>query len=386
MNATGSKIRIVLFDPWKVYFRVPLMERIAAHPRLDLTVIHQCDDYHQAGAVSVVPAYRYRYLASHEPIDQRAEAVKLVELLRTLAPDVLMMHGYVTQLHQLAAWYQKSQRKALLVRENTSLLFDRSLKRKIAKQIGLRATLHGASGLYVGSKNKEWFQHYGVPADRLYFTPYAVDNDYFRTRHEHLLPHRAALRARFGFGDADTPVVLTVCRLAEMKGLPGLLTAFAQLRKHRPVALAIAGAGPLRADLERQVDRMGIPDVHFLGRVGQADLPALYTAADFFVLNSLFDETWGVVVNEAMNCGLPIVVSNMVGSGYDLVRPGSNGFVIPAGNTVALIEKMSLLANDPDMCKSFGARSRELIAPWNHDVAAAGAIAAIEDAVRRPER
>lgn len=380
------KLRVALYDPYRVYFRDGFLVGIAAQPGLDLTVIHRSDDYHQANAVNSSSAYQARYSNASRQANRRSEARALVDLLRELNPDVVLLHGYVTWQHQLAAWFQKSRRKPLLVRENINLLYDRPLKSRVAKQISLRATLYGATGLYVGTKNKEWFRHFGIPEERLYFTPYAVDNAYFQAQHALLIPRRAELRAPFGLPAEDTPVILTVCRLAEMKGLPGLLTAFAQLRQHRSVALAVAGDGPLRAALEKQVSQAGIPDVHFLGRVGQTELPALYTTADLFVLNSLFNETWGVVVNEAMNCALPIAVSDMVGSGYDLVRPGENGFVVPAGNTAVLTEKLSLLVNDPDMRASFGARSRELIEPWNHDVAAAGAIAAIEDAVRRARR
>lgn len=386
MIFSHSPTKVVVYAPTRVYFRDGFLAGIAAYPGLDLTVIHRHNDWHQTNAASDSPAYETRYTNPTRDANPQNEAHTLVRLLRELDPDILITHGYVTWHHQLAAWFQKARRRPLLMRENINLLYDRPLKSRVAKQVGLRATLQGATGLYVGSMNKEWFRHYGVPDERLYFTPYAVDNEFFRIRHEQLLPQRSVLRARFDLPDADMPVILTVCRLTEMKGLPGLLTAFGQLRQTHPAALVIAGDGPLRASLEQQVVRAGIPDVHFLGQVGQAELTALYTTADLFVLNSLFDETWGVVVNEAMNCSLPIVVSNMVGSGYDLVRSGENGFVIPAGNTATLIEKMSLLVSNPEMRALFGGHSRELIVPWNHDIAAAGAIAAIEDAVRRSGR
>jgi len=105
-------------------------------------------------------------------------------------------------------------------------------------------------------------------------------------------------------------------------------------------------------------------------------LPAAYTAADVFILPSGMHETWGLVVNEAMNFSLPVIVSDKVGCGVDLVRPGWNGYRVSHRGTQELADAMKILADDPELRRTFGARSRQLVDRYSIEACADGIVTA----------
>jgi glycosyltransferase involved in cell wall biosynthesis len=188
--------------------------------------------------------------------------------------------------------------------------------------------------LYVGQRNREYLLRYGVPADRLFFSPHCVDNDAFAAA---AAASRAPARRR----------ILFVGKLIARKRPSDLLRAVARLGGHA-AEVAFAGSGELEAEL-RQIAADASLHAEFLGFVNQSELPAVYAAADLLVLPSDGRETWGLVVNEAMACGLPAVVSDAVGCGPDLVEPGATGAVFPLGDVAALAAAIeSVLSLDAD--------------------------------------
>ncbi|WP_422014712.1 glycosyltransferase family 4 protein [Reyranella sp.] len=197
------------------------------------------------------------------------------------------------------------------------------------------------AGLYVGRRNRQYLEHYGVPSSRLFFSPHCVDNDAFGKA-------SGASRDRATEGQCGgRRRVLFVGRLVESKRPMDLVEAAARLAaQRRPVELVIAGAGDLQEPME-DAARASRVDVRFLGFVNQSKLPAVYASADVLVLPSIATETWGLVVNEAMACGIPAVVSDAVGCGPDLIQPGMTGAVAPLGDTAALAAAIdSVLAFD----------------------------------------
>ena len=171
---------------------------------------------------------------------------------------------------------------------------------------------------------------------------------------------RNAARTRAG-ADDGRPLFLFVGRLEREKGVETLLSAWRQADLG-DAALALAGDGPLRAQVTG-------PGVTALGQVEQRDLPALYAAADALVLPSIatatFREPWGLVSNEAMHQGTPVVASDAVGAvAGGLVRDGRNGLVFPAGDADALALRLQTLAKNPELRASLGAAAREDVAPY----------------------
>jgi len=133
------------------------------------------------------------------------------------------------------------------------------------------------------------------------------------------------------------------------------------------------------------VKERNIPNVRFLGFVNQSRMPRMYALADVFVLPSARDHR-GTVVNEAMACGLPIVITDQVGvwGEVDIVRNCDNGFVFPAGDIDRLAELLDTLVNDEALRSRMGARSLEIISAWDYESDIDGILSALRATVFRP--
>ena len=164
------------------------------------------------------------------------------------------------------------------------------------------------------------------------------------------------------------PAFLFVGRLVREKGLRTLLDAWERSGLSGSARLFVAGDGPLTA---------GGPGVTALGRVEQRELPALYAAADALVLPSMqtatFMEPWGLVVNEAMHQGTPVIASDAVGAvAGGLVRDGRNGLVFPAGDAETLALRLQTLARNPELTRALGAAAQTDVTPYTPEAWVAG--------------
>ena len=183
---------------------------------------------------------------------------------------------------------------------------------------------------------------------------------------------RAAARERMGAAPGAF-VALFAGRLVPEKGIETLLRAWRQASLRPDSALVFAGAGPLSPNG---------PNVRVLGRIERNDLPPLYSAADVLVLPSIatatFREPWGLVSNEAMHQGTPVIASDAVGAAAGgLVRDGRTGMVFPAGDADALAARLSALAAAPELRERLGAQARTAVAEYTPERWADGMSAAL---------
>ena len=186
--------------------------------------------------------------------------------------------------------------------------------------------------------------------------PQAVEVDSFAAP----VPERERAEARALVGASeDGLLALFVGRLEREKGVHVLLDAWARARLGESAVLALAGDGRLRRLVEGRA-----PGIRALGQVPRSKLPALYAAADLLVLASVrtrtFAEPWGLVANEAMLQRTPVIASDAVGAvPGGLVRDGRNGLVVPAGDAVALADRLRTLAENPELRARLGEAARE---------------------------
>jgi glycosyltransferase involved in cell wall biosynthesis len=222
----------------------------------------------------------------------------------------------------------------------------------------------------------------GLPAERVALTPYVVDNE--RWIEASAKSDRCATRARWGV-PAGVPVALFSGKLQAWKGPRDLLRAFARAGLDS-AHLVFAGDGPLREALEAEARSLQLDRrVHFLGFVNQSALPEVYTAADLLVVPSHY-EPFGVVVNEAMLCGRPVVVSDRVGARLDLVREGETGYVYPCGNVEKLAEILRALLPDGERLSRMGRAARAQMANWSPEKAIDALVEAVEKAIERRQQ
>jgi glycosyltransferase involved in cell wall biosynthesis len=231
--------------------------------------------------------------------------------------------------------------------------------------------------LAVGRRNREFYRALGVPDERIFDVPFSVDNARFSRASSLSASERRSRRARFGVSD-DRPVVLFASKLIPTKHPDDVLRAAAALAaRGLEFFVVIAGSGSLYAELEALAMALGLGErVAFIGFVNQSALPQLFAACDVFVLPSE-NEPWGLVVNEAMCAGLPVVVGEGVGCVPDLVQPGVNGFTCEAGDPRSLAHALEPLLRDAGLRRRMGGASQQRIATWDYERCRLGVRAAL---------
>lgn len=254
--------------------------------------------------------------------------------------------GYAALI--VTGWYLKCYWQAIraarklgipvLVRGDSQLATPRSKLKALAKEFAYRLMLKSFDGfLTVGQRNREYLQHYGVSCNKIFHAPHFIDNADFAQRAVQAAPERVALRAGWDVGP-DQIALLFVGKFIPEKGLPTLLDGIAAVEcSHANLyRLILVGSGPLEMQCRAQASALGI-NVTFAGFKNQSELPAYYSAADVLGITSI-SETWGLVVNEAMACGTPAIVSQACGCEPDLIESGRTGYSFPLGDVSALTE------------------------------------------------
>ncbi|HVS84892.1 MAG TPA: glycosyltransferase family 4 protein [Gaiellaceae bacterium] len=385
----GGRFRLAHVVSHPIAYFVPLYRELAHRSELELTVFYCSDATLEAHYdpnferelewdTPLLGGYEAVFLPSSrgKPVDAaRSPNWDVVRETTSGRYDAVWVHAYGRATTWAVAAAGRLRGVPVLLREEATLLRRRGPLRRSLKELPLRLlfrTIWG--GLYIGEENKRYLRRYGVPERRLFPVRYCVDNAYFRTAAESLRPRREEVRASFGIDD-DAPVVLFCGNLASHKRPLELLEAFARVRQGTKCWLLLVGDGPLREALEHTVAADEIPGVILAGFRNFSEMTDAYAAADVFVLPSQRD-TWGLVVNEAMNFGLPLVVSDRVGSGTDLVRTGVNGYVVRDDDVSGLSDALDALVRDAELRSRYGAASREIVAEYSVEAAADGIVAA----------
>lgn len=261
-------------------------------------------------------------------------------LLARLNPAAVMALGYTSAFDRAAIRAARATGRPLLFRgETTDHARHRGWVRRAVRDVILRRFYRRCSRLlYVGQRSRDHYTRLGVPDDRLTFSPYCVDVRPFRPGEADRARLRPATRQELGLAD-DAIALLFSGKLVTRKGVDLLPEAVRLLPDvlRRRVVLLFLGDGELRPQLEAECGRDPRVGCRFLGFQNQTALSRFYHAADLLVLPSRQGETWGLVVNEALEHGLPAVAADAVGSVPDLVHPGRTGEVArtPTAEAVA---------------------------------------------------
>jgi glycosyltransferase involved in cell wall biosynthesis len=229
------------------------------------------------------------------------------------------------------------------------------------------------------SATAEMMRELGIPAERISFTPFVVDNDWWFEQARRA--DRKVTRGEWGVSNSEL-VVLYCAKLQDWKRPLDLLQAFAKAAVPDSL-LVYAGEGPLRSQIESEAAALGVASrVRILGFTNQSRLPAVYSAADLFVLPSGYDPC-PVVVCEAMLCGLPVVLSDEIRGRFDLVRPGVTGEIFACGDTDALAAILKRLLSDRAALAALSSNARARMETWSPRENIAGTVDAVVRAVSR---
>jgi glycosyltransferase involved in cell wall biosynthesis len=384
-------MRLAFVTSHPIQYYAPLFRTLAQ--QLDLVVFfgHRATALEQANAgfgvefewdVGLLSGYAHEFLrnvATRPAIDRFSgcDTPEIGERFRKGRFDVVLVQGWYLKSFLQAALAAKRQRVPVLMRGDSHLESPRSALKRTAKSVIYPAVLRlFDAALFVGSRSREYWTHYGYPTSRLFFSPHCVDADWFAAR---ATPRaRAKLRAQLGI-DSKTEVVLFAGKLVAFKRPVDVISAAARMRgEGRDVCVLVAGAGPLESEMSAAARIAGVP-IHMLGFCNQSVMPQAYSAADVLILPSDGRETWGLVANEALACGLPIILSDAVGSAPDLAGDGRAGRVFPLGNVEALAYAIGQLLDNRPSLDAIAAKS----ATFSLERAADGILRAATQVVNR---
>ncbi len=371
--------RLVILTEIISPYRIPLFNALAQHTGVDLHVIflaetdptvRQWQVYREEIKFSyqVLTSWRKRVGKYHALLNRG-----VVRGLKAAAPDVILCGGYnYVASWQALAWARVHHIPFLLWSESN--LQDRRRGHALVEFLK-DEFFHKCSAFVVPGKSaREYLRAHKIKEDVIFTAPNAVDNDLFakaaaaarqnadRLREELALPKRYFLFAG---------------RLVPEKGVFDLLSAYAKLdgQVRQQIGLVFVGDGACRAQLEGQAAAISPGVIRFAGFAQRERLAAYYALAEMLILPTHTD-TWGLVVNEAMACSLPVVVSRVAGCAADLVRENWNGWLVSPRNVPLLTTALESIAGHPELRVTMGANSMQHIsnyspAEWSMGIAQA---------------
>jgi glycosyltransferase involved in cell wall biosynthesis len=385
------RLAVCLSHP--IQYKSPLLKTLHLQKNIQLQVFYYSDtglnkkknSYHgtvNAWDIPLLQGYSYEFLpnlinekywkiSSFQPFFNP----KIVNRLISNRFNTVIIHSYQYPSDWLAYLTAKLSNIAVLFYGDMYPRKDYSGLMRLTRRVVHRTMIRGADAcLAIGSVARDVFlNQYDIPEERVFLAPYVVDNEFFMEQVRQWKPEKKQLKVGLGIPE-DLPVVLCVAGMVPKKRQIDLVEAVAKVRT--ACRLVLVGDGPMREQV-KQFCKETLPDVIFAGFINQSQLPSYYALADVFVLPSLWEE-FGMVINEAMCAGLPILASNSVAATKDLVCEGENGYTFPPGDVSALSQRLQELLDDVEKRRRFGQRSLEIISGWNVDRTVAGILQALD--------
>ena len=379
--------RITIVAPTCFYYQAPLFRALALDDRIDLSVVFCTEegvsgtDIKSAYGVDeawgereqLLGGYKSKFLKNNAPQGSYLKSIiglfnlGIWDEVKRDRPDAVGIMSWMNPTWWLTILACLRFRIPILFMtdanadaESMTSVWKTWMKRVILSDILFRF----ASGfLCAGTANRQLYRDYRVPEEKLYSFAYSWGYESLIEQSKLLQGKKAGLRAEYGLPQ-DAIIALYCGRFSAEKGSLELVDAFKDVSNPRK-ALVLVGDGRLRSQMLQSAASNGIDSIYFMGFQRREDIAKFYSLADLLVLPSL-KETWGMVVNEGLCFSLPIVVSDQVGSGVDLVKHGVNGYVFPAGDIPALAEGIANLVDLPeDVRLEMGEKSWNIINDWS---------------------
>src|SRR5712675_425604 len=345
-------------------YRIPVFNALALRREIDLHVIFLSENDPSLRQwqvykdeirfqYEVLPSWRRRVGKFNVLLNRGMRSA-----LNRIRPDAVLCGGYNYLASWEAAYWARAHRTPLLLWSESTAL-DVRRNSPLVEFMKRRFLQLCTAFVAAGKSSLSYFRQLGIEEKRIFTAPNAVDTPLFAALAEEARHHGVQVRARYSL---PSRYFLYVGRLVKNKGVFELLEAYAQLSDEvrAEIGLVFVGDGADRPELMERASGIAPGTIQFPGFVHREQLPEFYALADAFIFPTHSD-TWGLVVNEAMSCSLPVVATSVAGCTPDLVQDRCNGFVISPGDPMQLAAAMSQLANDSGLRMQMGARSRERI-------------------------
>jgi glycosyltransferase involved in cell wall biosynthesis len=356
-------MRVGFLHTHPVQYCTPLFREMAARSEVDIQVYycHQATPQEQSAAgfgvafdwdTSLLGGYRHTFLNNVAAKPQIAgfwgmDVPDMGSQIASDKVDALVIHGW----HYKAAWQAmaacKRQRIPFLLRSDSQLGTQRSQSTLLIKRLTYPRFIRRADGcLPTGHLSREYFLYYGAAPEKVFVVPHCVDDQRIRSEAQHWLSERDAIRAAWGITDAKIAWIFAGKFIEKKRPMDFVRVVEGLNRQDQRSVGIMIGDGPLRQECEEYAHAHDVP-IKFAGFLNQSEIVRGYIAGDALILPSSAEETWGLVVNEAMLCGLPCFVSDQVGCAHDLIQCGETGDVFPFGDVASGAGVLAKYASEP---------------------------------------
>ena len=396
-NLSKKRKKIGVINSHPIQYFAPLYKHLNSSGQLNITCLY-CSNIGMRGEVDpdfnvklkwdidLLSGYNYKFMGSRAskrtPRGFWSLIVPEVWLeIRNGDYDAIWLHGYNFAVSWIALFAAKSKGIPVFLRGETHLELKKTAVTKCLHNYILKHVFRIIDGfLVIGTKNREYYESLGVGSDKLYDVPYTVDNDRFIKDSEISRDEGKLIKSKYNIPE-NIPIILFASKFMKRKHPEQVLEAANILQKkgYRFSVLMI-GSGEMESELKNLVKDYRLENVVFGGFINQSELPKIYGVSDIFVLPSE-SEPWGLIVNEVMCSGKPIIVGNEVGCAQDLVQDGVNGYRVNVQNTVQIADAIEKYLSEPEKIHEMGKKSYEIIKDWNYERCNTGLIQALNKCV-----
>lgn len=371
--------RVAILSGVPAPYREPVFAGLAKRPGIDLKVFY-CTPNHDDLAWSDSRSrndYCHEFLPNWTPPHYRRlqllgySNLAVIQRLRGFRPDYVIVYGHSHLTHWLAYAYCRLTRTPFAMRCDANVHFDTiaTWTNRVRYRV-LRWLVNHCSGvLAIGQANREYWRRYGAGEKKIFFAPYAIDNQRVAELTSNRPPAPAG-ELRFGYTG----------RLVQLKNVELLVRAFNEVATDERARLNIIGDGPERQKLQSLQSASASQRTQWLGRQNYEDTLRGYGLSDVFVFPSGADR-WGLVVNEAMAAGLPVIAYERVGATVDLIDEGQTGWRLKELSVTAIANVLRQCLADPLATRAMGTNALRKVADWNYQRAVDGFVEAIEAGV-----
>jgi glycosyltransferase involved in cell wall biosynthesis len=396
VEKSKGQTRLVIVVSHPIQHFVSFYRALAAHPRIDLTVVYASKigtkpyfdkdmNTEIVWNMDLLGGYQYVFLPEADNITSsgplKINNPSVSAELDRLQPDIVVIYGYSQMTALRALWWCRRHKIPAMMISDSEMKRPRSQRVRMAKRATVPFILKQFDCfLTVGDCNEDYYRHYGVPDERLFRSPFTIDEEVYRDVHENRAQLRSEERQSMGLSNEEV-VVLTVGKINDRKRSRDVIEAAKLLRTNdrskAPITFLFAGNGDLMHELAAESEASHLP-VKFLGFINLDQLPKTYAAADM-ILHPSSQDPHPLVMSEGSCIGLPLIISDRVGAAgpTDIARPGENAIVFPCGDVKALAQAVQRLAGDGELRTRMGKASLKIFDELDMNRSVDGVIRAI---------
>lgn len=282
----------------------------------------------------------------------------IIKEISKLKPEIVIAAGWDILAYQIAFFYCKLKRiKYVLWSGSTK--YEKSWRRVVSKPLVKMIVRNSDACIAYGTRAKEYLESLGAESKKIFISFNTTDINRYRILSGKYRKSKSSIKKKMNLGDKY--IIMYYGQLIHRKGVDLLIDAYERVKNQYKVAsLLIVGSGTLETEYKRIVYRRKLKDVVFIKDPGDIKVCKYYAISDLFILPSR-EEVWGLVVNQAMASGLPIVVSDVSGSSADLILEGKNGYTFNSESSKDLCEKISRVLSSRKRSRLMGVKSQGVV-------------------------